>query len=921
LTFRVFCFILLSLRAIPIIGQNCDVDFPGTTTINYSNACGLSTLSNITLGKNIFFGNGDVFIFDTSVTASGNVTLDAEGGGTIIIPAGVTVDIRGNLRIESKNSGCTLLNPCVFEIQVEGTLIVGGNLTSTLNTLMWSGDGTVIAESNFEDRGCMSCELLGGCPDFQVIPAKCKDDGDCIGFCTTITASCLLDLVKPVITGCPSDQISNIAGPGCTQAVTWIPPTASDNCAVVSFVASHTPGTVFPKGTTTVTYTATDPAGNSSICSFNITVVDNVAPAMMNCPSDIMAMANASCQAIVSWSAPTFTDNCTGGTMTSTRAPGTTFNLGTTAVTYTATDAAGNTSTCTFNVIVQDAIKPVISGCLSDITVSANASCQAVVSWTPPTFTDNCSGGTITSTRAPGSTFNLGTTAVTYTATDAAGNTSTCTFNVIVQDAIKPLITGCLSDITVNANASCQAVVNWTPPTFTDNCSGTMTSTRAPGSTFNLGTTAVTYTASDAAGNTSTCIFNVIVQDAIKPVISGCPSDITVSANASCQAVVNWTPPTFSDNCSGGTMNSTRTPGTTFNLGATAVTYTASDAAGNTSTCTFNVIVQDAGKPVISGCPSDITVSAGASCQTVVNWTAPTFNDNCSGVTITSTRAPGSTFNVGTTIVTYTATDAVGNTSSCTFNVMVQDVVKPVISGCPSDITVSANASCQAVVTWTPPTFTDNCIGGTMGSTHSAGSTFEAGTTSVTYTATDASGNTVSCSFNVTVVPSDNLDFTNCPDDIFIEIFKGESTAVNWTPPFIDTGCYSVDVTSTHSPGHIFNVGQTNVTYTATTPSGIRTCAFDVTVEFKGIVVHEVVTPNGDGENDTWTIRNIEYFEQNSVVVFDRWGGVVYKANGYNGNSTAWTGDNLPAGTYFYNLIISTNTSNEEYKGFVELVK
>ena len=762
MTLRIFCFILLSLRAIPIIGQNCDVDFPGTATINYSNACGLPTLSNIILGKNIFFGNGDVFIFDTSVTASGNVTLDAEGGGTIIIPAGVTVDFRGNFRIESKNSGCTLLNPCVFQIQVEGTLIVGGNLTSTLNTLMWSGNGTVIAESNFEDRGCMSCELLGGCPDFQVIPAKCKDDGDCIGFCTTITASCLLDLVKPVITGCPSDQISNMAGPGCTQAVTWIPPTASDNCAVASFVASHTPGTVFPKGTTTVTYTATDPAGNSSICSFNITVVDNVAPAMMNCPSDIMAIANASCQAIVSWSAPTFSDNCSGGTMTSTRAPGTTFNIGTTAVTYTATDAAGNTSTCTFNVIVQDAIKPVISGCLSDITVSANASCQAVVNWTPPTFTDNCSGGTMTSTRAPGTTFNLGTNAVTYTATDPAGNTSTCTFNVIVQDAIKP---------------------------------------------------------------------------------------------------------------------------------------------------------------VISGCPSDITVSAGASCQTVVNWTAPTFTDNCSGGTMTSTRAPGSTFNVGTTIVTYTATDAVGNTSSCTFNVMVQDAVKPVISGCPSDITVSANASCQAVVNWTPPTFTDNCIGGTMGSTHSAGSTFEAGTTSVTYTATDASGNTVSCSFNVTVVPSDNLDFTNCPDDIFIEIFKGESTPVNWTPPFIDTGCYSVDVTSTHSPGDIFNVGQTNVTYTATTPSGIRTCAFNVTVEFKGIVVHEVVTPNGDGENDTWTIRNIEYFEQNSVVVFDRWGGVVYKANGYNGNSTAWTGGNLPAGTYFYNLIISTNTSKEEYKGFVELVK
>ncbi len=159
------------------------------------------------------------------------------------------------------------------------------------------------------------------------------------------------------------------------------------------------------------------------------------------------------------------------------------------------------------------------------------------------------------------------------------------------------------------------STVNWTAPTVSDNCAGTLTltTTKNPGTVFNLGTTVVTYTATDAAGNTSTCSFNVTVQDNTNPVIAGCPSNITVNANASCQATVNWTIPTVSDNCGGTlTLTSTKNPGTLFNLGTTPVTYTATDAAGNTSTCSFNVIVQDNTGPVIAGCPANITINADA---------------------------------------------------------------------------------------------------------------------------------------------------------------------------------------------------------------------------------------------------------------------------------------------------------------------
>ena len=107
--------------------------------------------------------------------------------------------------------------------------------------------------------------------------------------------------------------------------------------------------------------------------------------------------------------------------------------------------------------------------------------------------------------------------------------------------------------------------------------------------------------------------------------------------------------PTVSDNCGGTlTLTSTKNPGTLFNLGTTPVTYTATDAAGNTSTCSFNVIVQDNTGPVIAGCPANITVNADASCQATVSWTAPTVSDNCGGtVTLTSTKNPRNRFRCG----------------------------------------------------------------------------------------------------------------------------------------------------------------------------------------------------------------------------------------------------------------------------------
>lgn len=83
-------------------------------------------------------------------------------------------------------------------------------------------------------------------------------------------------------------------------------------------------------------------------------------------------------------------------------------------------------------------------------------------------------------------------------------------------------------------------------------------------------------------------------------------------------------------------------------------------------------------------------------------------------------------------------------------------------------------------------------------------------------------------------------------------------------------------------------------------------------------------SPNGDGENDLWTIENIHLPENsaNSVKIFNRWGQELISFTGYDNSSTVWDGSTkkgtaLPAGTYFY----IAEVAGLLYKGYIELIK
>ena len=341
------------------MSQNCDVDFPGVSNQSYSIACGGIT-NSLNLGKDIFFDDNDIFTFDAPslINIQGNLTVSAQGNGVIVIPAGVTVIVGGNVQLAAKNGGCDDINPCTFTIVVNGSLQVTGSLQNNLVNLIWEGTGVVAVTDRLENtgNGCMNCGST--CPQFPASPGGCVDSGDAcsINFCSNIYGiDCQLDSFDPVIEGCPSDQLSSTASNSCNAMVSWIAPVATDNCGISSFTSTHNPGDTFPLGKTTVTYTATDNNGQTTTCSFQVEVVDDIAPSITGCPGDIMAteIDPIDKTATVNWQEPTAMDNCAMSNFSSTHSPGMKFNQGNTLVTYTATDQSGNVQTCSFTVVVQ----------------------------------------------------------------------------------------------------------------------------------------------------------------------------------------------------------------------------------------------------------------------------------------------------------------------------------------------------------------------------------------------------------------------------------------------------------------------------------------------------------------------------------------------------------------------------------------
>jgi uncharacterized repeat protein (TIGR01451 family) len=464
------------------------------------------------------------------------------------------------------------------------------------------------------------------------------------------------------------------------------------------------PATVAPGSSTSFTITFDPNAGGTRSAMINIanndcdenpynfvvqgTGITNQAPVAL-CQNKTVA-ADASCSAYISINNGSY-DPDAGETLTITQSPAEPYPLGNTTVTLTVTDNHGASSSCQAVVTVVDYTKPTINAPAAvNVSTGAGATACGVVvgdaALGAATASDNCGSATITRSGVPaGNLFPVGTTTITYTATDAAGNTQTATQTVTVIDNTAPSITAPLA-VQVNANAgTCAATgVSLGTPTTSDNCGVASVTNNAP-SSFPLGTTTVTWTVTDVNGNTATATQTVTVTDNQQPSISA-PAPVNVSTGAgatSCGVVVSDAAlgtATASDNCGSVTITRSGVPaGNFFPVGTTTITYTANDGRGNIQTATQTVTVTDNTAPTITAPPA-VTVNAnpGACVATGVVLGAPTTGDNC-GVAAVTNNAPA-TFPIGTTTVTWTVKDVNGNAATATQIVTVVDNQKPTIT-------------------------------------------------------------------------------------------------------------------------------------------------------------------------------------------------------------------------------------------------
>ncbi len=349
--------------------------------------------------------------------------------------------------------------------------------------------------------------------------------------------------------------------------------------------------------------------------------------------------------------------------------------------------------------------------CPANISVNSKpGQCYAHPNPGTATATDNVPGIiNITGIRSDGQLLNAnypkGLTTIMWTATDVAGNSSTCTQTVTVADEEKPVIDFCPADKTINTlptSTTCNFFVadaDLGVATAHDNCDAVTISRQGvpAGNIFPVGETIITYSFADASNNAITCTRKITVLDKTKPVIA-CPQNVTVNTTAgACNAIVSVATigtPVATENC-GGAVNfiaSGVPAGNVFPLCVTTLTWSATDASGNISTCTQKITVQDKTKPVIV-CPASLVVNAVAGqCYAVIlpaSLGIASAIDNCNGsVAVTRSSLPANNkYPVGITTITYTANDAANNTVTCTQTITIKDIQPPVISN------VSANPS------------------------------------------------------------------------------------------------------------------------------------------------------------------------------------------------------------------------------------
>jgi hypothetical protein len=486
--------------------------------------------------------------------------------------------------------------------------------------------------------------------------------------------------------------------------VTYEPPPASDegDGTAVAVECDFDSGSTFPVGDSSHVCVASDSSGNEAEVGFDVTVEDSLAPVLVITPPSGWTLnpvveATGADGVSVDFSQWVFSATDVNGvdpspavscivssdpnTPTVPLGASYTLALGVNTLACNSTDASGNISEpAIITIDVRDTTPPVLTIPAPYLIVSAEAmnASGATVAYDVENFTieDLVDGSiaasptTVSCAPASGSTFMLGSTTVSCSASDSRGNSSDSsltTFQVSVADTTPPNLV-LPAPIVVEAASAAGATVGYVA-TATDQVDASVSVGCAPPpGEFPIGVTIVSCSAIDDAGNSSAGSFSVTVQDTTAPVIN-LPVDITLEADGPGGSLVSYVA-TATDLGQPLAVSCTPASGSVFPIGATVVSCGAADPQGNLVTGSFSVTVEDTLSPVLV-LPDDLEVQADDENGAVVSYSVTATDVASSDVTVDCAPASDSLFEVGTTTVSCTATDAQGLQSSGSFSVTV----------------------------------------------------------------------------------------------------------------------------------------------------------------------------------------------------------------------------------------------------------
>ena len=582
-------------------------------------------------------------------------------------------------------------------------------------------------------------------------------------------------------------------------------------------------------GPNTAILSVTDNEGTTT-CSATITIEDNIQPTVV-CKSTHSIILNSMGEAPVPIGALLIdvADNCD---YTLAVSPDMVFcdDVGTITATVTATDDGGNQATCNTQVTVIDNITPLALcknasvfigpsgiGQLQPEQVNNNSidNCDLILSVVPNQFTCSQTGGHT----------------VTLTVIDPAGASSNCNAFVSVADTTPPEM-HCKDD-TLHLGGGGTTILN--PSDIdngsSDNCNVGLSVSPQIFDCDDIGMHQVVLTGSDLSQNTGNCAANLLVVDDMDP--NAVCQNITLELNMSGMATLDPTQVDggSTDNCGIASLSVFPNTFTAANLGPNNVVLTVVDVNGNSAICNAIVTILEFGTAADAQC-KDNTVYMGQS--GIYSIDPAIIDDGSTGAAPLTLSVSPSTIdcnNLGPNMVILSATDGLGNVDTCHATLTVLDTIRP-HAQC-KDYTLPLGISVPTILPATEvnDNSNDNCFISALVVDPAEFDCNNIGTTQVDLYVTDNSGNTSSCTANVTTV--DNFPPVLTCKDVTLEVNMGGQLFLN-PASVVDVladNCPGTDLKSNPAFFNCASIGDHNVLITATDISGnTSTCIGIVTV-------------------------------------------------------------------------------------------